>query len=165
LREKGKWKHDRWYAFGRSQNLSEMEQTKILTPSIANAASYTLDKNDYYYFVGSGGGSGYGITLKEINPVSYEYLLGLLNSKLLDSYLQSYSSTFRGRYFAYNRQYIEKLPIYVPDPSDKSKYKYCTKIEEYVKKIIEFKKDSKRNSDAEFLENKIDELVHKIYCE
>ncbi|MFH1788120.1 MAG: N-6 DNA methylase, partial [Candidatus Altiarchaeota archaeon] len=55
-RERGKWKHDKWYAFGRTQNLSEMEQTKILTPSIASSVSFTLDKNDYYYFVGSGGG-------------------------------------------------------------------------------------------------------------
>ena len=28
-REHGKWKHERWYAFGRSQNLSEMEQKKL----------------------------------------------------------------------------------------------------------------------------------------
>jgi hypothetical protein len=33
-RERGKWKHERWYAFGRSQNLSQMEQPKILTPII-----------------------------------------------------------------------------------------------------------------------------------
>jgi len=34
-RERGKWKHNKWYAFGRSQNLSEMEQKKILTPSVS----------------------------------------------------------------------------------------------------------------------------------
>ena len=34
-RERGKWKHDKWYALGRNQNLNQMEQIKILTPSIA----------------------------------------------------------------------------------------------------------------------------------
>jgi len=112
-RERGKWKHERWYAFGRSQNLSEMEQTKLLTPSIANRASFTLDREDYYYFVGSGGGGGggYGVTLKEEVPMSYEYVLGLLNSKLLDAYLKTFSSPFQHGYYAYNRQYIERLPI------------------------------------------------------
>ena len=44
-----------------------MEQSKILTPSIAKNASFTLDLSDYYYFVGSGGGGGggYGILLNE----------------------------------------------------------------------------------------------------
>ena len=112
-RERGKWKHNRWYAFGRSQNLSEMEQKKILTPSIAKSASFTLDSTDFYYFVGSGGGGGggYGITLKPDEQMAYEYILGLLNSNLLDYFLKSFSSPFSGGYYAYNRQYIEQLPI------------------------------------------------------
>jgi hypothetical protein len=124
-REHGKWKHAQWYAFGRSQNLSEMEQKKILTPSIAKIASFTLDIDNYFYFVGSGGGGGggYGITLKPGEQLAYEYILGLLNSRVLDCYLKSFSSPFSGGYFAYNRQYIEKLPIRTIDflnPSDKS---------------------------------------------
>lgn len=112
-REHGKWKHERWYAFGRSQNLSEMEQVKILTPSIAKQASFTLDSSNFYYFVGSGGGGGggYGITLKQDGSITYEYVLGLLNSRLLDIFLKAASSTFSGGYYAYNRQYVERLPI------------------------------------------------------
>ena len=104
-RERGKWKHTKWYAFGRSQNLSEMEQKKILTPSIANQASFVLDLSDLYYFVGSGGGGGggYGITLKPDELMAYEYVLGLLNSKLLDAFLKSFASPFSGGYYAYNR--------------------------------------------------------------
>jgi hypothetical protein len=44
--------------------------------------------------------------------------LGLLNSKLLDSYLKMFSSAFRGGFYAYNRQYIEQLPIRTIDFSD-----------------------------------------------
>jgi hypothetical protein len=119
-REHGKWKHDRWYALGRSQNLNQMEQTKILTPSIAKSASFTLDTNEFYYFVGSGGGGGggYGITLKKIHPDESKYVLGLLNSRLLDGYLKLISSRFSGGFYAYNRQYIERLPIRVVDFSD-----------------------------------------------
>ncbi len=90
-----------------------MEQRKILTPSIAKSASFTLDSRDFYYFVGSGGGGGggYGITLKPDEQMAYEYFLGLLNSNLLDAFLKSFSTPFSGGYYAYNRQYIEQLPI------------------------------------------------------
>jgi len=126
-RERGKWKHVRWYAFARSQNLSEMEQPKILTPSIARLASYALDTEDFYYFVGSGGGGGggYGITLKPSSRMAYEYVLGLLNSRLLDLFLKSRSSPFSGGYYAYNRQYIEQLPmrpIDFGDPADAGRH-------------------------------------------
>ena len=127
-RERGKWKHGKWYAFGRSQNLSEMEQEKILTPSIASRTSFTLDMTDYYYFVGSGGGGGggYGITIKdEYLSLTYYYLLGLLNSTLLDWLLKQTSSPFRGGYYAYNRQYIEQLPIRTinfDDPADVARH-------------------------------------------
>ena len=87
-------KHDKWYALGRNQNLNQMEQIKILTLSIASSASFTLDTKEFYYFVGSGGGGGggYGITLiNDDLKKEYKYILGLLNSKLLDFYLKTYS--------------------------------------------------------------------------
>jgi hypothetical protein len=117
-REGGKWGHERWYAFGRSQNLSEMEQPKILTPSIAASASFTLDRAENYYFVGSGGGGGggYGITIKPNCNLKMEYVLALLNSPGVDFYLKQISSPFSGGYYAYNRQYIEQLPI--PDANE-----------------------------------------------
>ncbi len=121
-RERGKWRHDKWYAFGRSQNLSEMEQEKILTPSLAKKASFTHDSCGAYYFIGSGGGGGggYGITQKSSTKENYRYLVGLLNSRLLDEILKSISSPFMSGYYAYNRQYIEQLPIRVIDFTDAS---------------------------------------------
>ena len=105
-----------------------MEQEKILTPSIANRTSFTLDTTDHYYFVGSGGGGGggYGITLSdEYLSLTYFYLLGLLNSTLLDWLLKQTSSPFRGGYYSYNRQYIEQLPIRpinFDDPADAARH-------------------------------------------
>jgi type I restriction-modification system DNA methylase subunit len=174
-RERGKWKHNRWYAFGRSQNLSEMEQKKILTPSIAKSASFTLDSRDFYYFVGSGGGGGggYGITLKPDERMAYEYILGLLNSNLLDHFLKSFSSRFSGGYYAYNRQYIEQLPIRVinfSDPTDKSRHDKMVKLVEQMltlhkqlasAKTPDDKTRIKRQIDAS--DQQIDWLVYELY--
>jgi len=174
-RERGKWKHDRWYAFGRSQNLNMMEQKKIMTPSIANSASFTLDQTGTYYFVGSGGGGGggYGITLKKDLSMTYEYILGLLNSKLLDTYLKSLSSRFSGGYYAYNRQYIEQLPIRIIDfsnPTDKTLHDKMVKLVEQMldlherfnrAKGIEEKTMLQRQINA--TDQQIDPLVYELY--
>ncbi|MEP0804300.1 MAG: Eco57I restriction-modification methylase domain-containing protein [Chloroflexota bacterium] len=174
-RERGKWKHDKWYAFGRSQNLSEMEQKKILTPSIANRASFTLDSMDYYYFVGSGGGGGggYGITLKTETQMTYEYLLGLLNSKLLDVYLKAYSSSFSGGYFAYNRQYIEQLPIRPIDftnPAEKAQHDKMVSLVERMLSLHKALAAAQSPAEKERLERQIevtdraiDALVYELY--
>jgi hypothetical protein len=161
-RENGKWKHTSWYALGRSQNLSEMDQVKILTPSIASFSSFLLDFNSLY-FVGSGGGGGggYGITLKENIGVSYEYVLGLLNSQILDFYLKSISTPFRGGYYAYNRQYIEQIPIYIA-PKSESEI-----IELIVSFILHFNTVIEKNSESigmvQFFEKIIDAIVFELY--
>jgi type I restriction-modification system DNA methylase subunit len=174
-RERGKWKHDKWYAFGRSQNLSEMEQKKILTPSIANRASFTFDSVDYYYFIGSGGGGGggYGITLKPEAQIRYEYILGLLNSKLLDIHLKTYSSSFSGGYYAYNRQYIDELPIRPIDfsvPAEKARH---DKMVSLVEQMLASKKSlamaqtpqekERLERQIEVTDKAIDSLVYELY--
>jgi hypothetical protein len=175
-REGGKWKHDKWYAFGRSQNLSEMEQEKILTPSIANRTSFTVDTTDHYYFVGSGGGGGggYGITLKdEYLTLTYFYILGLLNSKLLDWFLKQSSSPYRGGYYSYNRQYIENIPICLIDFSNPSEKAQHDKLVALVDNMLELQKkhhETRMERDKELYERQIkmvdaqiDRLVYDLY--
>jgi type I restriction-modification system DNA methylase subunit len=166
-RERGKWKHNRWYAFGRSQNLNEMEQKKILTPSIAKSASFTLDSRDLYYFVGSGGGGGggYGITLKSDEKMAYEYFLGLLNSNLLDAFLKSFSTPFSGGYFAYNRQYIEQLPIHTinfSDPADKARHDKMVDLVEQMLTLHEQLAASRTPDGNTRLQRQIDATDHQI---
>ena len=161
-RDNGKFKIPEWWQFGRNQNIAEMSQPKLITQVLASQASFTADLKGNYYFVGGGNAGGYGIKLKTEYEHLYHYVLGLLNSKVLDTYLQSISTHFRGGFYSYAKRFIEKLPIYLPDPNEKATYELCQKIEKYVKDILTFKKAGK-NADANFLEKKIDEMVGEIY--
>ncbi|HEX2914539.1 MAG TPA: N-6 DNA methylase [Chloroflexia bacterium] len=141
-REKGKMQHEGWYGYVYPKSVSLFAKKKILTPSIAANASYTIDNKGELYFVGSGGGGGggYGIILNKDCELSYEFLLGLLNSKLLDYYLKQVSSRFRGGYYAYNKQYIEQLPIHTinfNDPADRKRHDELVKL---VEKMLELQK-------------------------
>ncbi|MBI5185551.1 MAG: Eco57I restriction-modification methylase domain-containing protein [Nitrospinae bacterium] len=170
-REKGAFKDTQWYRFGRTQNLGMWEQPKILVPYMVTQLSAYPDLNDNFYFINVTTG-GYGITLNE-NKISYLYLSGLLNSRLLDFCFKQVSTTFHGGYFAANKQYIEKLPIRAIDfsnPSDKSRH---DRIVSLVDRMLDLNKELqkaktahdqtalKRQIDA--TDKEIDRLVYELY--
>ncbi|MFA5269942.1 MAG: Eco57I restriction-modification methylase domain-containing protein, partial [Methanoregula sp.] len=174
-RENGKMKHDNWYGYVYPKSVTLFSKTKILCPSIAQKATFSLDANGEFYFVGSGGGGGggYGIILKPEEKISYYYLLGLLNSAVSTFYLKKISSTFRGGYIALNRQYIEQLPIRTinfSDPVDKARHDRMVTL---VTQMLDL---NKRLQDARLEQEKtqlsrqiaatdasIDKLVYELY--
>ena len=127
-REEGRFSGNEWYAYGRLQNVDLMLLPKILVPDIANFASFAFDEAGEFAFA-----SGYGITLKADAKESSAYLLGLLNSRLLDYYLKQVSTTMRGGYFRYFTQFIEQLPIKRIDPKNKRE----VKLEKEIVKCVE----------------------------
>jgi type I restriction-modification system DNA methylase subunit len=97
-REEGRMRGNEWHAFIYPKNLELMSSPKILVPDIAAHGSFALDESGVFAFA-----SGYGITLKSEARESPAYLLGLLNSRLLDFYLKQVSTTMRGGYYRYSR--------------------------------------------------------------
>ena len=173
-REGGKWHGSRWYAFSRTQNLTEFDQPKILTPSIAMKASFTCDINGEYYFVGSGGGGGggYGIVLKKDVKLHPFYVAAILNSRLLDFYLQKISTPFRGGFFAYNRQYIEQLPIRMINFSDLKEKRQHDDLVNLVDVMFDLRKREQKAKGHELeqlkrqiekTDKEIDERVYELY--
>jgi hypothetical protein len=49
------------------------------------------------------------------------YLCGLLNSRLLDSFLQRVTTPFHSGWFAYSKAYIQQIPIKVPETAQETK--------------------------------------------
>jgi len=167
-RDSGKMKGKFWYLFSRNQNLARFGQEKIMTPSIAKISSFTYDKKSDYFFVGSGGGGGgaYGILLK--NNKLYLPLLAILNSKLVTFFISQTSSKFSGGYFAFNRQYIENIPINIPDNKmsllSSLADKQITNFER-LNKIGDKKTDERELIEKEIkkIDDEINEIVYIIY--
>jgi len=163
----------RWYAYVYPKSIPLFAQRKILTPSIASGASYTFDEKGELYFVGSGGGGGYGIIIADECQISYEYLLGIPNSKLLDYYHKQISTLFRGGYYAYSRQYIEKLPIRTidfSDPADAARHNRMVSLVEEMLDLHERLAEAREPQIRTILERRIeavdrriDEVVYELY--
>ncbi len=118
-RERGKWKHDRWYAFGRSQNLTQMDADKLIIQVTAQRPTVMLDTTGLYM---TGGGSGpfYGIRPKDAGfPI--KYLLALMNSTLFGDIITAQSTNLRGGYIKFSKQYIETAPVIPPEEAGPEK--------------------------------------------
>jgi len=169
-RERGKMKGPQWYAYGRSQALTTMGLSKIITPDYYACASYCLDTEGRYHFCGGGAG-GYGIVLKlGINQL---YILGLLNSKLLDWYLRKITMRAYQTAYMYVKKYIEQLPIRKIDfdnPDDVAKHDRIVKLVEQMldlhkrlaaAKVPDEKTRIQRQIDV--TDKQIDNLVYDLY--
>lgn len=99
----------------------------------------------------------------------------MLNSRLLDFYLKSISSPFQRGYYAYNKQYIERLPIRLinfDDPADKQRH---AALVARVEEMLHLQKDyaeAERNLEdrrhtlkrrIEQVDAAIDRMVYELY--
>jgi hypothetical protein len=171
-RERGTFEGDGWHGYVYPKNLARMGLPKILTPSLGRRAEFCLDEAGGLFFVGSGGGGGggYGITLPA--DVSPHYVLGLLNSSLLDWFVKQVTTRFHSGWYAYNKQYIEQIPIKLP--ANAQERKLAGVVAERVARIIGTKQQlqtgvpgdraaERLQREVEANEQEIDNLVCRLY--
>lgn len=110
-REKGKWNHGQWYAFGRSQNLNQMGSPKLIVQVMAQIPRIAGDRSGVS-FTGGGNGPYYGVRWSdEFATKSLGFLQGILNSKVSAFMIANTSRPFRGGYWSFGKQFIDPLPI------------------------------------------------------
>jgi|CXWL01.1.fsa_nt_gi hypothetical protein len=167
-RERGRMRGPSWYGFIYPKNIELMRRPKILVPDIADRASFAYDEDGNYAFT-----SGYGVTLKSNIAESPKYVLGLLNSNVLNFYLKQVSTTMRGGFFRYFTQFIEQLPIRrinFPDPSDKAVH---DKMVSLVERMLDLRKrlavantpsdKTRLQRQIDVTDQEIDRLVYDLY--
>ncbi|MEW5796562.1 MAG: TaqI-like C-terminal specificity domain-containing protein [Candidatus Zixiibacteriota bacterium] len=165
-REKGRIHVDKWFAFGYPKSMSLFQNTKIVVPDYNDQASFTIDSEGHFFK------TGYGVILRDQRTSLY-FVLGLLNSKLLFWFLKSTGTALRGGYVRFWSQYIERLPIYVPESSQHVERKLHDSVVAKVQTILEAKKllaRAKTEKDKTYYEKKcasldrqIDKLVYELY--
>ena len=134
-----------WYALQRcaATYWQELEQQKIIIPSIEKSAQYAIDSS------GSYGNDKTSICVAE----DAEYLLGLLNSKILWWVIQKTASTKQGGFYEFKPMYVSKLPIAQASTADQKA------ISNLVKKCLD---DAKGQNVAKW-EAEIDDRVARLY--
>ncbi len=107
-REGGRMKGHEWYAYIYPKNLTLFAKPKLITPDLARSASFSFDPEGRHYFAGGAAG-GYGILPKDFGLS--KYLLGLLNSRLLDWYVKKTGTRMESGFYSFEARFIKQLPI------------------------------------------------------
>lgn len=81
-------------------------------------------------------------------------LLAILNSKLVEFYLNSIVSKVRGGYFSMSKAYVETIPIVYPE----NRLPFVKMVE----MIMKMKKENLQ-SDTTSLEDELDQMVYRLY--
>ena len=122
----------KWYELHDACEPQWFETPKIIVCGISKKNEFAYDEEGVYYCLDS----TFFITLKE--NVDFAYLLGVLNSHLLEFYFKHIAAIKSGGYYEYRSQYLNELPIKLPE-TDREK-KIACQITQYVNQILQIKK-------------------------
>lgn len=108
-RDKGKPNNVSWYAYGRTQGLNKVGN-KLLFPTFSRVPRFTIVEDEEALFC-----NGYAVF--ENDYIDLEVLKRILNSIIMQYYVNSTSYAIEGGYYCYQKKYIEKfsLPYFSDD--------------------------------------------------
>ena len=112
-RDKGKPNPIAWYAYGRTQGLSKYG-VKLLFPTFANKPRFIFVDDEYALFC-----NGYAVFQNKY--IGLDVLRRVLNSRIMDYYVQNTSYAIEGGYYCYQKKYIERFSIPDLTPEDQDK--------------------------------------------
>ncbi len=155
--EKGKKRFDKgdyWWELRACDYYEEFEKPKIILPDIAQRMQATFDLNGFFC-----GNTAY------IIPFYDELLICILNSQIIRFLFKKISSSIRGDYLRFIRQYIETIPV----PMDVKNIE----IEKHVKSIFALNEEIAKQkvperidqlkSRIQYTDQRINELVYELY--
>ncbi len=174
VREDGRFA-DSWWCLSRAQNIEKWLGKKVLVPYMIERLQAVAD-DDGRFFVNVTTG-GYGLSLQPkvaaaLGKCAHDYMVGLLNSTLLDYAMRRLSNHFHGGYYPANKQYLQHLPIKLPETKEEKKL--ADRIVDSVREImnVKVKLRDRLLSDRERVqlehtveadERRIDEAVFALY--
>jgi hypothetical protein len=139
------------------------KKPKIIYRQTANRIIAALDTSGYYLDK-----TVHLIISKDILAFDMKYILGLLNSKLINYMYADIAQERKGRTFAQVKvTYIKKLPIKIP--CDVASAIEQSSISALVNKILAITKDADylknpaKQAQVKEYENQIDQLVYQLY--
>lgn len=140
----------------------EFEKPKIIYAEIASRGQFQIVDD-----------GSYSDTTTYILGTDSKYLLGVLNSKFITFIFSKISSTIRGGFYRWKRQYMELLPIHSINFSDPAEVKQHDRMVALVESMLALHKasaDARLPDEKErlarqiqFTDRQIDQLVYQLY--
>ena len=162
-----------WFGYSAPRNLELHDRAQIAVPLLANKPVFAFIANKVRGSLCPMASGGFTITLGSKCPVKPEFVLGLLNSKLLFWCLRQVSNVFRGGWITCTKQYFGELPIVKIDlnkPADRARHDRLVGLVDKMLALVPKLRAAKSDAERETLQNavtatdqQIDALVYELY--
>jgi adenine-specific DNA methylase len=170
---KNRKQYSEWYGFSAPRNLKLHDDAQILIPLLADHGIYAFVPQHLSGQLCPMASGGFTIALSSECIVKPEYVLGLLNSRLLYWELQQMSNLFRGGWITCTKQYFGELPIRNINFDDHEDKAVHDKIVSLVEQMLDLHKqlpDVKTSHEQTLIQRQIDatdwqidKLVYELY--
>jgi type I restriction-modification system DNA methylase subunit len=162
-----------WFGYSAPRNLELHDRAQIAVPLLAHQGLFALIPDRMHDRLCPMASGGFTITLSERCELKAEYVLGLLNSKLLFWRLRMTSNLFRGGWITCTKQYFGELPIRVidfSDRADKARHDRVVKLVEQMaclhRQVHSARTPQEKTAlerQIEAIDEQIDRLIYELY--
>jgi type I restriction-modification system DNA methylase subunit len=160
----------KWYGMMYLDSFGSFEAPHILTPSLSDGANFALGERNLFV-TGTAGITS--IIPEEGIHEDIRYLLGVLNSSLINFYVVNHSPIFSGGFHKFSAPYLRKIPIRTinfSDTKDKTRHNdVVTRVNamlEARRRLLEAKSEKDQTyyrGRCDALDRQIDQLVYDLY--
>ena len=158
----------KWYELWCERGYKKFKPSKIIVAEISPENRFCLDTEGFL-----GNTKTFNLVLEDNQTMNYKYLLGILNSKLLNFYHRLVSVPKAGGYFEYKTQFLSLYPIRTIDFSNPTEKAQHDKLVALVDNMLELQKkyyEARMEIDKGLYERQIkivdaqiDRLVYDLY--
>ena len=159
-----------WYELWCERSFLQQASNKIIVPELASTNRFSCCEESIFYL-----DTACGILPKDKDPNTYLYLLGLLNSSLLEFYYKKTTVPKASGFYIYKTMFLERLPIRRIDFNNPTDKKIHDDLVTLVDRMLELNKRLApvRNTfcnerdelirEIEQTDKEIDSLVYDLY--
>jgi len=156
-----------WFALTYPRSINLYDSPKILTPNSAFHSSFYFDEKEHYYMT-CGVAGGFALILKKDCSLDPKYLVGILNSKLMEFFNRNIGTSLQGGYYSYDPKIIERYPLILSDRDQQQKIiSLVNQMLELQKKYHDIKVSGNEKERLEQqiknVDYEIDEEIYNLY--
>lgn len=156
-------KGEYWWELRACDYYDEFETPKLMLPDISRRGNFSLDNV----------GGKYCVNTAYILCKADNYLLGILNSKLITFFYAKVSAVFRGGYLRFIFQYLENLPIFHGELQNTKEKSHHDQLVQLVEQMLELHQKLSATQEPHTrnllqrqisaTDHQIDQLVYQLY--
>lgn len=102
---------DAFWAYGRSQSLTKLDDPKLVVRVLSLAPQYMLDNNGLVTPGGGDGGPYYLLRPEDACPYSISVVQSILSHPAVDSFVASRGRLYRGSYVVHRKAFMQAVPM------------------------------------------------------